>query len=298
MSKFTYYVVGYSFLLISLLPLRLFYIFSDILFYIVFYMARYRREVVYKNLTNAFPTKSQAEIRRIEKKFYAFFCDYIVETLKFASMSKKEIRKRMTFEGIEAMEQKMVESGQSAVVYLGHYGNWEWITSLGLHVRTEHLAGQIYHPLQSPIADKLFLKLRGRCGTVSITMANTLRKIITLRKEKQPFIIGFISDQAPLPNSIHHWINFLNQDTSVFTGTEKIAKQTDSLVYYGHVSRPKRGYYHCRFELLTDAPKNHADFEITDLYFEKLAKDIEIAPQYWLWSHNRWKRTRTNIHAL
>lgn len=205
-------------------------------------------------------------------------------------MSQSEIKRRMTFEGIEEMEQRMQESGQSAVVYLGHYGNWEWITSLGLHVHPNHLAGQIYHPLQNKTADKLFLNLRGRCGTVSISMANTLRKIISLRKEKKPFIIGFISDQAPIPNSTHHWCDFLNQDTPVLTGTEKIAKQTNSLVYYAQVSRPKRGYYHCRFELITDTPQAYTDFEITDIYFKKLAEDIEAVPQYWLWSHNRWKR--------
>lgn len=267
------------------------------LFYLVYYGVKYRRGVVRKNLTTSFPEKSADEIKTIEKNFYAFFCDYIVETLKFASMSKQQIKRRMSFEGIDEMELKMKENGQSAVVYLGHYGNWEWITSLGLHVESGHLAGQIYHPLENKTADQLFLKLRGRCGTESITMANTLRRIITLRKEKKPFIIGFISDQAPLPNSIHHWVDFLGHDTPVFTGTEKIAKQTNSLVYYAHVSRPQRGHYHCRFDLMTDAPQSHPDFELTDLYFSKLANTIAAAPQYWLWSHNRWKRTRENIHA-
>lgn len=298
MNQLIYKLINISWILLSLLPLRLLYLLSNLLFYLAYYVVKYRRKVVRKNLSSSFPTKSLLEIIQIEKRFYAFFCDYIVETLKFASMSKKQIKRRMTFEGVESMEQQMAATGQSVVVYLGHYGNWEWITSLGLHVHPEHLAGQIYHPLENKTADKLFLKLRGRCGTESITMANTLRRIITLRKEKKPFIIGFISDQAPLPNSIHHWLDFLRHDTSVFTGTEKIAKQTNSLVYYAHVSRPKRGYYHCKFELLTDKPQEHPDFEITDQYFAKLAETIEAAPHYWLWSHNRWKRTRENIYAI
>ncbi|KAA6332428.1 Lipid A biosynthesis lauroyltransferase, partial [termite gut metagenome] len=142
----------------------------------------------------------------------------------------------------------------------------------------------------------LFLRLRERYGAISIPMGDTLRKIITFRNENRPFIIGFISDQAPLWNSIHYWTNFLNHDTPVFTGTERIAKQTNLVVYYADITRPKRGYYVCEFRKLTDSLADFSDYEITEMYMRELEKTIIKEPQYWLWTHNRWKRTREEFN--
>ena len=152
--------------------------------------------------------------------------------------------------------------------------------------------GQIYHPLRNKDFDRLFLRLRGQFGGVCIPMKETLRKIIEMRRDKQNAIIGFISDQAPKWNSIHHWCDFLHRETPVFIGTEKIGKQVDALIYYGYVTRPKRGYYHCEFKPLTLNSKQVPDYELTDQFTHLLEEMIKETPHIWLWTHKRWKRTK------
>ncbi|GHT05467.1 acetyltransferase [Bacteroidia bacterium] len=262
---------------------------SQILYYIVYYCMRYRRKVVRKNLVNSFPDKTVAEIVQIERAFYAFFCDFIPETIAFYFMTSKSIKKRITFSGVKEMEAAM-GNDKSCVVYLGHYCNWEWVTSLPLHVHKNIACGQIYHPLENRFFDKLFLKMRGKFGAESITMNDTLRRIIGLKREGKQFMIGFISDQVPHGNALRHKLNFLHQNTSVFTGTERVARQTKSLVYYLDITRPQRGFYHCQFIPMTDSPQDLPELELTNMYFQLLEKTIHRYPQYWLWSHNRWKR--------
>ncbi len=291
--KVIYYIVFAFWYLLSLLPLNILYLISDILFYIVYYIIRYRRKIVRENLTQSFPEKKLEEIIKIEKQYYHFFCDYIVETLKLFSISKEELKKRMTFGGVDEIAEMMEKENKNfCFVYLGHYCNWEWIASLPYWVPEDILCGQIYHPLYNKAFDKLFLKLRNQFGGECISMKETLRRIIELKRAKQKTIIGFISDQSPKWNSIHHWTNFLNRETPVFTGTEKIGKQVDALVYYADVKRIKRGYYHCEFKVMSSHPKKVEDFILTDIYMSNLEKMIKATPQYWLWSHNRWKRTK------
>jgi KDO2-lipid IV(A) lauroyltransferase len=246
---------------------------------------------VRKNLLNSFPDKALKEIIRIEKGFYSFFCDYVVETIKLFSMSEKEMRKRMRFEGLENVEKQMGNE-KSCILYLGHYGNWEWISSLSLHIQEKIHGGQIYRPLRNKLADKLFLKIRGRFGTENISQEQTLRRIVQLRNEKKQFMIGFISDQVPLWTSIRYWLDFLHQDTPVFLGPERLAQQTGAVVFYVDVKRVKRGYYCCEFVSLSPNPRELPEHALTDKYFSCLEKTISRQPQYWLWSHNRWKRQR------
>ena len=291
--KLVYHIVYAFWYLLSLLPLRVLYILSDIVYYPLYYVVRYRRRVVRNNLTSSFPKKEKKEIIRIEKDFYAWFCDYVVETIKELSMSKEQMSKRMTFSGVDDIAAAMEKEGKNfCFIYLGHYGNWEWMASLPLWCPEDVQCGQIYHPLRNKDFDRLFLHLRGQYGSVSIPMKETLRKIIEMRRNKQKAIIGFISDQAPKWNSIHHWCDFLNHDTPVFIGTEKIGKQVDALIYYGHMTRPKRGHYHCDFRPMTHDAKQVPDYELTDQYTHLLEKMIEEAPHIWLWTHKRWKRTK------
>lgn len=291
--KFIYYIVFFFWYLTSLLPLRLLYFFSDLLYYPLYYCFRYRHKVIRKNLIGSFPEKSMEEIIRIEKQYYHFFCDYIFETIKLLSISKKNLKSRMTFEGVDEILKQMEEQKKNfCFVYLGHYCNWEWIASLPYWVPENVLCGQIYHPLRNKAFDKLFLRLRNQFGGECIAMKETLRRIIELKRAKQKTIIGFISDQSPKWNSIHHWTEFLHRDTPVFIGTERIGKQVDALIFYADVKRVKRGHYHCTFKPLIDNPKDKPDYEITDLYIHNLENMIKAAPQYWLWSHKRWKRTK------
>ncbi len=292
--KITYYIIGGIWWLLSLLPLKILYLFSDMLYVLVHHVIGYRKKIVRKNLTNSFPEKSLDEIKQIEKGFYHFFCDYIVETIKQFSIPKEEMKKRMVISGVEEMKDRMEKENKTfCFIYLGHFCNWEWIASLPYWVPNDILCAQIYHPLYNKAFDKLFLRIRNKFGGECIPMKETLRRIIELRRAKQKTIIGFISDQAPKWNSIHHFVDFLNQETPVFIGTEKIAKQVDALVYYGDVKRVKRGFYTCEFKPMTEKPvKEIPDWELTDAYAHLLEEMISRHPNFWLWSHNRWKRTK------
>lgn len=295
MKNLTYYLSFALWFIISLLPLWVFYRLSDGLYYLVYHVVRYRRRVVYANLRSSFPEKSEAEIERIAKDFYSFFCDYIVETLKFFSMGEKNIRKRMKFEGLGQVKEDFA-NGRSVSVYLGHYCNWEWISSLGLHL--DEQCGQIYHPLENATLDRLFLYMRGRFKAQSIKMDDTFLTILKWKKEGRKNIVGYIADQVPGYNNIHYWADFLHHDTPVFTGAERISKIMDTAVYYIDVERPRRGYYVARFIKIADSLNEHPVFFATEQYFRLLEQNIQRAPQYWLWSHKRWKRTREEFNRM
>lgn len=295
MNYFLYYILLGVWCLFSLLPLRIHYIISDFLFWLLYKVIGYRRRVVWKNLSASFPEKSQAELKDIECGFYHFLCDYFVETVKMMTISKKEIKKRMVFKGIEDLDE-VIESGQSIALYLGHYCNWEWVTSMPLWVTPKVQCGQIYHPLENKYFDKLLLRSRQRLDALCISMQDTLREVVRYKREGQPIMIGYISDQAPNWVNIHHWVDFLNQDTPVFTGTERIVKKMNHAVFYVDMRRIKRGYYEAEFKLMTREPKELEDFKLTDMYFDMLEKSIRRAPEFWLWSHNRWKRTRKEFN--
>ena len=295
MNYFLYYILLGVWCLFSLLPLRIHYIISDFLFWLLYKVIGYRRRVVWKNLSASFPEKSEAELKEIERGFYHFLCDYFVETVKMMTISKKEIKRRIVYKGIKDLDE-VIESGQSIALYLGHYCNWEWVTSMPLWVTPKVQCGQIYHPLENKYFDKLLLRSRQRLDALCISMQDTLREVVRYKREGQPIMIGYISDQAPNWVNIHHWVDFLNQDTPVFTGTERIVKKMNHAVFYVDMRRIKRGYYEAEFKLMTRDPKELEDFKLTDMYFDMLEKSIRRAPEFWLWSHNRWKRTRKEFN--
>lgn len=290
------YALSYTFwYTMSLLPMSLLYVFSDCLYLLVGKVVKYRHKVIWKNLKDSFPEKDEAELLRIEREFYHYFCDYLVETIKLLNMSKRELRQRMVFTGIEEMNE-LLEKGVSCAVYLGHYGNWELITSLPLWVSEKAQCCQVYHPLNNERFDKLFKSVREKHHALCIPMAETLRQVVSYRQKKQPIVIGYIADQAPFWNNIHHWVDFLNHDTPVLTGSERIIKKTGQAVFYGDVSRVRRGYYQCDFKLITTEPAKYMDWEITDKYFQLLEETIHRQPELYLWSHKRWKRTREEFN--
>ena len=293
--KLLYYIVFAVWYVFSLLPLRIHYVLSDLLFWLLYGVVGYRKAVIRKNLRESFPEKSEEELRKIARGYYHFFCDYIVETIKMMTISKENIRRRLTFKGTELVDE-IVESGQSCAVYLGHLCNWEWVTSLPLWVTPKAQCGQIYHPLENKEFDRLFLYSRQRFGATCIAMQDTLREIVNYRGKNQPVVIGYISDQVPFWTNIHHWVDFLHHDTPVLTGTERIAKKVNHAVFFLDVHRVRRGYYEAEFKLMTREPQKMDDFEITDIYFKLLEESIRRAPEFWLWSHNRWKRTREEFN--
>jgi len=275
---------------ISLLPLSVLYVLADVLGFLLYYVVRYRRHIVHKNLTESLPDKTSKDIMRIEKKFYLWLCDYVMETLKMMSIGEGEISRRMKFIASEKVKDS-IKRGKSCAVYLGHYCNWEWVTSLPLWMDNAANCGQIYHPLENRAFDRFFLRLRSRFGAESMSMKESFRHIVKHLSDGDRIVVGFIADQVPTWNSIHYWTDFLRHDTPVFTGAEKIAHKCDLDVYYLDVRRLHRGYYTAEFKLITDDIGNAPDFSVTEAYLRMLEETINRAPQYWLWSHNRWKRT-------
>ena len=294
LNQIAFWVIYGTWYGLSLLPLWLHYVFSDIMFVLITYVLRYRHRVVLKNLRNAYPDKSEQEIKRLQRQFYRHFCDVLVEMVKSMTISRKTLMRRMTFTGCEQVSEIM-NSGQSIALMLGHYGNWEWVTSLVLWlppITRPHEFGQIYHPLENEVIDRLMLKVRSRCGATCVSTRDTLRWILTNKRNDTVTILGYINDQVPTWHNIHHWLTFLNQETPVFTGVERIVHSQNQAVVYLDVKRVGRGRYECEFQVITRDPSTLGEFELTDIYFQRMEQTINRAPQYWLWSHNRWKRTR------
>jgi KDO2-lipid IV(A) lauroyltransferase len=277
--------------LLSRLPLKVHYIFSDIMYLIIYYGVHYRRRVVRKNLTTAFPEKSSKELKRTERQFYHWFCDYLVETFKLATISREEMSRRMVFKGTEEIERCWAE-GQSCGVMLGHYCNWEWVSTLPLALSERGLCAELYHPIENEETDLFFLGLRQRFGSVCIPMERALRDIVKYRREGRPLVVGYIADQKPNWRNIYLWMPFLNHNTPVFTGSERIIKRTGQAFFYGDVRRVRRGYYECEFKLIDRHPDQVPDFELTERYMQELEKSIRRDPPYWLWTHDRWSRTK------
>lgn len=286
------YAVWYLF---SLLPFRVHYLMSDFIYLILYRLIGYRLWVVRGNLESSFPEKSTEELRQIERRFYHSLCDYFVETVKLMTMSAEQMRRHMVFKGTREVE-ACVADGQSCAVYLGHLFNWEWITSLPFWVPREAQCGQLYHALENPVFDRLFLQLRQRWGAECIALVDILRKTVEYKRRQQPTVIGYIGDQVPHWNNIHHWCQFLNHDTPVMTGAERIAVKNNQALFYIDMRRVRRGYYEAEFKLITRQPKTLREFESVDIYFQMLEQNIRRQPELWLWSHNRWKRTREEFN--
>lgn len=275
---------------ISLLPFCVLYALSDAVYVLIYHVVGYRKKVVRKNLRNSFPDYDAAKLADIERGFYHYFCDYIFETIKIVSISHDEMRRHMVFNGIEHLE-RAVSEHRGAAFYIGHYGNWEWITSIGLHLPEGCLGVQVYHVLESRIMDRLMLKLRSKMGTESVSMAETLRRLVKLKQENIYPAVGFISDQSPIIYNVPYWTTFLNQNTPFINGSERIARKLDYMSVYMDVRVVKRGYYEVDIRLIAEHSAQEPENAITQRYSELLEANIRRQPQCWLWSHNRWKRT-------
>lgn len=287
MTKLVYYL----FYAISLLPFSILYGFSDLLFFVIYHIVRYRRSIVRKNLTSSFPEKSDKEIHRIEKNFYHWFCDYFFEAVKLLSISDEELRCRFKVYNSEEVE-ACFKDGQDVAAILGHYCNWEWLSCVGLELPADRVCGLIYHPLYNKAFDKLFRCIRSHeQNSVPVPKQDILRYLIKYKRQGIMNIFGYISDQGPKWENIHLWLPFLNHDTPVFTGGEKIMRKMNDAVFYVEMSRPKRGCYTATYKLITKNPNSLSEFEITKRFFQLLEETIRKEPDYYLWSHDRWKRT-------
>lgn len=288
----TVYYLLYGFLyILALLPWALLYLLSDALYYIVYYIIRYRRKVVRENLALAFPEKDERERRDIERRFFRFLTDYVVETIKLMHISDAEMKRRMRFENGELID-RLTGEGRSVILLLGHYGNWEWIPSLTMWCDNSRFAGgQIYRPLLNRCFDRLFLHLRTRFGTECIPKKDTLRVLLQHKRAGKPFVTGFMADQTPSPANIHHWVMFMGLPTPVLTGYETLARKLDAAVVYIDVELLSRGRYKATFKLVDEHPVDTDGFPIADRYMEAMEQTICRAPHAWLWTHKRWKHS-------
>ena len=286
-----YHLLSFTIKALSYIPFWLLYILSDGLYYILYYIVRYRRRIVRKNLTESFPEKSEKEIVGIEKKFYRYLTDTILESVKMATISPKEISRRMKLMNVEGLKETM-RAGKSASVFMGHYGNWEWVSSLPVHLEEGMLGVQIYHELSNKDMDRLMLHIRGRMGAISVEMRKTVRYIGKMASEGKVAAIGFIADQTPRKKDAHYYLNFLNHEVPALVGTEKLTKHYGFEAWYLNVKRVKRGYYEAEFVKLHENPQELPDFELTDIYYQRLEEMIRKQPELYLWSHNRFRLAR------
>jgi KDO2-lipid IV(A) lauroyltransferase len=289
MQKLLSYL-AYGFLrFLSYLPLPILYLFSDFVYFIIYHIIGYRKKVVLTNMTNSFPEKSKEEILTIRKEFFHHFCDSFVETIKLWSISEKEIKKRCHFKNPDLFD-IYAEKGQSIVAVLGHYGNWEWMTSFSAWKNYNFLP--IYKPLHNKVFDKMYIEIREHFGAKTLAKNDTLRTMLSYKRKNEFTITAFIGDQTPKRDNIHYWTQFLNQETPILQGTERIAKKLNQAVIYVYMKKVKRGYYEIEFLPLFDDPKNTQENEITEKHTRILEEIINRDPAYWLWSHKRWKHKR------
>jgi KDO2-lipid IV(A) lauroyltransferase len=271
--------------LLSYLPFFALYLLADFLYLVIYYLVKYRRKVVRKNLSKSFPEKSLTEVVAIEKQFYRYFTELMVETIKLSSIGERQLKKRVTVKNSEQVEAYFA-NGESVLAALSHYGNWE-LCVLGLGLRLSVKPTAIFKPINNKIFEKWFTRFRTKFGNRFIPMRQTAREIIATKNKSTIFFFG--SDQSPRVDENQHIIEFLHQRTSVLLGLEKIAKQTNRPVFYFDCIRKKRGYYEIDCTPICLDPKSTQAYEITKLYFDKLNVAIQRDPAFWLWSHNRWK---------
>ena len=275
--------------IITLLPLPVLYIFSDFLYLVLYYVVSYRRKVVATNLKNSFPEKTDKELKIIEKKFYRHLSDIIIETFKSTHMTRTNQKKRFTYSNLEIID-KLREEKRDIIAIMGHYNNWEWPTLLPYYLKYKTII--IYKPLQNKYFNRFINNHRSEHGIVLTPTSQVIREIINCRKNDINTVSVFISDQIPSKGDIKYWTTFLNQDTAVFTGAGKIASKYDMAVVFFHVQKVKRGYYNLNIELLFDHTEGLSEEVITEKHVRRLEEIIKEKPEYWIWSHRRWKHKK------
>jgi Kdo2-lipid IVA lauroyltransferase/acyltransferase len=273
---------------LSLLPMRMLYVISDGLYLIVYHLVGYRKKVVMTNLQNSFPELSPNERKVIAKKFYHHLCDLVVESLKTFTASRKEAMSRIQWVGLERIN-SYFDQGRPVLLAAGHYGNWE-LVAVTFDTFAKHHGIAIYKPLTNRYFDKKMVESRMKFGLG--VMHNRQVKEEFARLKGQLTAVAFAIDQAPSAHSKPHWMTFLNQDTAVLTGLEKYAVEYNSPVIFIHIAKPKRGHYVLTAEVVCENPAETTTNEITEKSTRILEQDIKQAPEFWLWSHRRWKRRR------
>lgn len=287
--KWLGYILTYGLIwLLHLMPERILFLLSDLLYFLMFHVAGYRKKVVYENLKKSFPEYDNSQIREVAKKFYQHLSDLFLESSLIHFYSEKQIIKRMSYKNLELL-QSTLDSGKQVMAVLGHYGNWEYLLAVGL--LTGYPVVGIYKPLANKHFDRMIQRSRKTFGGVVVPMEKIARKLIEYNNQDQRVTTIFLGDQRPVFSQIQYWTKFLGQDTPVYLGAEKLAKKLDAAVIFIKVRKKSRGRYEAEFELITDQPKELESHSITDAHVKILEDLIREEPAYWLWTHRRWKHS-------
>lgn len=291
MRSISFFLFYFITRLIAFLPLRGMFVISDFSRFIAYYIVRYRRKTVAYNLKNSFPDKTPQELKRIEKAYYKHFSDLFLEIIYMLYANKKKADKICTFKNPDVF-QKYYNEGKSVIVTTGHYGNWEILNIVSCY--TNHKVIGIYKPIRNKKFEEFINRSRERFGVVAVPMQDAFRTVLSYNQQGKLFFLGLIADQTPARSEVRYWTTFLNQDTPVFLGTEKIALKTNQPVFFCNMRKVSRGKYEIEFELLCDKPQETKPYEITNMHVRALEKLIQETPEYWLWSHRRWKFKRVD----
>ncbi len=274
--------------LLAIMPLDLLYKISDILYFGVYRIIRYRKKLVRENLRNSFPEKSKVELRVIEHKFYHYICDYMLESMKMLLLPKEELFRRMKFNNMD-LYLEMIEKHGGIIVMMPHYANFEWAVGVGAFMKEGDIPMQVYKPIRNKYIDDLFKYIRSRFGGYNVPKHDAIREVVKAKHAGKKMALGLVADQSPNPSGLHFWTTFLHQETSFMDGGERIARMMDFPVFYCDLKKERRGYCEATFELMVESPKQTTHGEITEMFARRVEETILREPAYWFWSHRRWK---------
>jgi KDO2-lipid IV(A) lauroyltransferase len=290
MKFLTYLLFKFNIFLFSIIPFRVLYFFSDGIYFLLYGLVGYRKKVVFNNLRNSFPEKSEKEIKIIARKFYHHLCDILVESMKAFSMKEEDVVKRYEYENTGFLDE-LYQQGKSVICLGAHYNNWEW-AGIASGTQIKHLPVGFYKPLTNKLVDDYVQKTRVRGRSLLVSISNTFA--VFNKDYGEPAIFYMVADQSPSSVRLAYWVKFLNRDTAVLHGPEKYARLLNLPVVYACPRKIKRGHYKVKFVMLVEDPSKTKTGEITRIYMNTLEKIIREKPEYYLWSHRRWKHRREN----
>lgn len=289
-----FYIFKFNIWLLSRWPLRVLYFFSDITYFFIYYVFKYRKKIVFQNLRNSFPEKSEKEIEKIAKKFYVHFSDVLFEIIKLVYYSPEQLGKRINYTNPELLDE-YYKNKKHVIAVVAHYGNWEWMSGLSIH--SKHNGMSIYKPLRNKYFDDYFHKLREKFNMTLVPMRQTIHSITDNIKKENYTVSVFIADQSPVSTEIQYWTEFLNQETPMYMGIEKIAKKYNIPVVFYSSIKVARGRYMSEVIEVAKDPSKTKEYEITEKHVRILEDIIKKKPEYWLWTHRRWKYNKEDVLA-
>lgn len=272
---------------LSWLPLWVLYRLSDVFFLLVASVG-YRRSVVTSNLKRAFPDKNNDFIRKVRIRFYRHFCDLFVETIALIQTNPQKILKRVEFKNLDLIHESL-KNGHDVISVIGHYGNWEWVPTINLQLPNNIVGCSVYRPLKNTYFDRFMVNLRSPFKSINFPLKSTVKEIVKMKQTNQRFVLGLIADQSPSKYELQFWTTFLTQRTPIILGPEKLGKLTGADLYFWQMDKIKRGHYCLTVLKYPGNIKTDPEFAFTKWHVKQLEEQIYRNPEYWLWSHKRWK---------